>query len=96
MNNLITISSTLDSAQLNLQNFRMENEVMNMDFQSSQVFEQMIDLTGKKAELLLSDKYYQSLKKYILKNQDKIDDIIVPSALGINDPVTSTFVTKNC
>jgi uncharacterized protein involved in exopolysaccharide biosynthesis len=91
---LITITSTLDSAQMDLQNFRMENEVMNMDFQSSQVFEQMMELTDKKAELLLSDKYYQSLKEYILKNQDQIDDIIVPSALGINDPVTSSFVTS--
>jgi tyrosine-protein kinase Etk/Wzc len=88
---LITITDNLDSAELNLQNFRTENDLMNIDFQSTQAFEQMEILTQKKAELLLSDKYYQSLRDYI-QNKDDIDDIIVPSALGINDPFTNGII----
>ena len=34
---LISITLNLDSAEINLQNFRSENEVMNMDFQSTQL-----------------------------------------------------------
>jgi len=62
------ISDSLNSAQLALQKFRSANEVMDISFQSQQLFEYLNDLQKQKAELMVKANYYQNLKNYIIKN----------------------------
>ncbi|MCF8309302.1 MAG: hypothetical protein K9I68_09865, partial [Bacteroidales bacterium] len=89
------IKDSLSKSEKKLQKFRSKNEVMNLEHQSQQLFEQMKELQNKKAELMVKSQYYHHLKNYIKKNESvTMDDVIVPSALGIEDPVLAELVKK--
>lgn len=91
-NQLVVISDTLMVAETDLQNFQAANEVMDMSFQAQQVFEYIQDLQKQKAELEVKSRYYNNLKNYIKKNSEKIDQLVAPSAMGIEDPVLNALV----
>ncbi len=76
---LLGISDSLQMAEMNLQQFRTTNEVMNLDFQSQQVFTMMRDLEERKAELIVKNEYYLYLQNYLRNNEDNIDGLTVPS-----------------
>ena len=88
------ISDSLRVAELNLQKFRSSNEVMDMSFQSQQLFEYLNDLEKQKAELMVKSQYYKNLENYILKNKDNYDQLVAPSAMGIEDPVLNQLVAQ--
>ena len=91
-NQLGIISDTLKSAEMDLQNFQSSREVMDLDFQAQQVYELLADMQKQKAELIVKSKYYQNLKNYIQKNSESIDELVAPSAMGIEDPVLNALV----
>jgi uncharacterized protein involved in exopolysaccharide biosynthesis len=91
---LLGISDSLQMAEMNLQQFRTTNEVMNLDFQSQQVFTMMRDLEERKAELIVKNEYYLYLQNYLRNNEDNIDGLTVPSSMGIDDPVLTTLINE--
>jgi uncharacterized protein involved in exopolysaccharide biosynthesis len=88
------ISDSLNNAEQTLQDFRTDNKVMDLDFQATQVFEQLKDLESEKAMLTLKNKYYLTLKEYIEKNKGLEDVLIIPSSLGIDDPLLNELTTQ--
>ena len=86
------IADTLNYAEKSLQDFRTANEVMNIDFLANQIFEQMQELESQKAVLIVKNKYYNHIKNYITENKDDINNIIVPSSMGIEDPMLSQLI----
>ncbi|NQU35784.1 MAG: hypothetical protein HQ521_21355, partial [Bacteroidetes bacterium] len=91
-NQLGVIADTLTAAENDLQTFQSANEVMDMSFQTQQVFEYIQDLQKEKAVLEVKSRYYNNLKNYIQKNSEKIDQLVAPSAMGIEDPVLNALV----
>ncbi|MBU3926810.1 MAG: hypothetical protein KKB74_03315, partial [Bacteroidetes bacterium] len=91
-NQLNIISDSLNSAEINLQEFQSKNEVMDMSFQAQQVFRYIEDLQKQQAELEVKSRYYNNLRNYIVKNSENIDELVAPSAMGIEDPVLNTLV----
>ena len=89
---LTEISDTLRNAELDLQNFQSSREIMDMSFQSQQVFSNIGDLDKQKAELTVKSNYYHNLKNYITKNSNNLDNLVAPSAMGIEDPVLNQLV----
>ncbi len=89
---LAIISDTLIAAETDLQNFQSENEVMDMSFQAQQVFAYIEDLQKQKAEMVVKSKYYNNLENYIEKNSENINQLVAPSAMGIEDPVLNALV----
>jgi len=84
-NQLVIIADTLTAAETDLQNFQSTNEIMDLSFQAQQVFEYIQELQKQKAELEVKSRYYHNLKNYIKKNSEKIDQLVAPSAMGIED-----------
>lgn len=91
---LTNIKDSLNVAEINLQDYRKTNEVMNLDFQSQQAFEVMKDYDTQKAQLDLKNKYYNYLKDYIIKSRNNVDDVTMPSSMGIEDPVLVGLITQ--
>jgi capsular exopolysaccharide synthesis family protein len=87
------IADSLTITENNLQDFRTTNQIMDVDFQAQQVFEYMKNLENKKAVLLVKSKYYKNLKEYLLK-KNSVEDIVVPSSIGIEDPLLNTLVAE--
>jgi tyrosine-protein kinase Etk/Wzc len=90
---LDTISKSLNIAENDLQNFRSKNKVMDLSFQAQQVFEQVQKLENQKMELDMQKKYYEYLLSYIVENQD-IESILAPSAMGVQDPLLNQLILE--
>ena len=81
------ISDSLNFAEQSLQDFRVSKQVMDLDLQASQVFEQLKELEIEKAHLNLKSQYYKTLQKYVQQNQNLADVLIIPATMGIEDPL---------
>ena len=69
-NQLKEISDSLNRAEQNLQDFRSSKQIMNLDLQAAQVFEQLKDYENEKARLDIKALYYKTLQQYIFQNKD--------------------------
>lgn len=87
------ISTQLANAEGDLEKYRRENKILQLDDEASRVFDYMKDLDSEKAMLMLKNKYYNYLKDYMESEQDP-GSIIVPSAMGIEDPVTASLIAE--
>lgn len=92
-NELLGIADSLNVTEGDLQDFRSNNQIMDIDFQSQKIFEFMKELEQEKAVLVVKSKYYKNLKEY-LGAKNSVDDIVVPSSIGIEDPLLNTLVTE--
>ena len=90
---LVDITDSLTFAETRLQNFRINNEVMDLDFKANQVFENMQKFEEEKAQFIIKAKYYRNLQDYLSRNKDNIDDVIIPSSMGIEDPLLSQLIS---
>ncbi|HPI85861.1 MAG TPA: Wzz/FepE/Etk N-terminal domain-containing protein [Bacteroidales bacterium] len=91
---LMDISDSLNYAEMELQDYRSQNIVMDIDFQSQQAVDYMKTLETQKADLSIKNMYYKSLKKYVETNKDVQQGLIVPSAMGIEDPLTTSLIQE--
>ncbi|MDA3781282.1 MAG: polysaccharide biosynthesis tyrosine autokinase, partial [Bacteroidales bacterium] len=92
-NQLTDISTSLKESEHKLETYRSTEKVMNIDFQSQQVYNKLENLQNKKAELLLKLKYYKYLEQYLNENQN-YKDIIAPSAMGIEDQLLNKLLSE--
>jgi len=81
---LMGISDSLNLSERGLMNFRASKKVMNLDAQSQQVFDKMMQLQDEKAILGVKNSYLKNMKRYIEANQ-RLDEMIVPASMGIDN-----------
>ncbi len=88
------ISDSLKIFENQLQQFKKENRTSgNMDYEAQQAFSKITALAGQRAEIVGKEKYYEYLKKYMTESKN-LEQVILPSSFGINDPVISNLVGK--
>lgn len=81
------ISGIADSLGLTantLKNFRVRNNVMDIDFLSKNVYEQMRELEEERASLVVASKYYNYIERYFKEDKD-LNKLLAPSAMGVDD-----------
>jgi uncharacterized protein involved in exopolysaccharide biosynthesis len=89
---LIGIQDSLHKAELDIQSFQEGNDFMDLSTQSQATFANLKQIESRKAELELNIKYFQNLQDYIKRNIDDINKLVVPSAMGIQDPMLNHLV----
>jgi hypothetical protein len=67
---------------------------MDLDFQATQVFEQLKDYENEKARLDIKALYYKTLQQYILQNKDLENVLIIPTTMGIDDPLLTKLTSE--
>ena len=87
------VSDSLAVAEGELLSFQSRNRIFDIGSQSGQLLSEMSELDSKKQELETQNKYYNYLKTYILENRD-VGSILVPSSVGINDPLLSGLLSQ--
>jgi tyrosine-protein kinase Etk/Wzc len=87
------ISDSLSLVEDQLQNFRSANRIVNLSTTGENIVTQIVELEGKKAEEDLKAKYYAYLQNYVQANKG-YDDVVAPSALGIQDPLLNGLLSK--
>jgi capsular exopolysaccharide synthesis family protein len=92
-NELLEIRTQLTSAESDLETYRKDNKLLDLSEEAQRIFDHMKELDNEKAKLQLKNKYYVYLKDYLESHQDPAY-IIVPSAMGIEDPVTGDLLAQ--
>ena len=85
---LSNIEDSLKYTERNLQNFRSSHQVMDMSSKANRIFDLTRDLENQKAELQARAKYYEYINDYLANNRD-ISDLMIPSAMGVNNEMLS-------
>ncbi|MDO5342816.1 MAG: polysaccharide biosynthesis tyrosine autokinase, partial [Bacteroidia bacterium] len=93
-NQLGGIQDSLNKAEADIQIFQQGNDFMNLDAQANELFNYLKAQEKRRAELDLNLKYYYNIKKYLQDNIDDPEQLIAPSAVGIQDPILNTTVNK--
>ena len=75
------------------QDFRRNNEVVNLSFQAEQLFSQVRDLENSRAELKLQKDYFAYLKEYLNRNMEP-GDLVAPAVMGVTDPLLNSIVME--
>lgn len=92
----LQLSGVIDSLQLantTFTNFRSRNQIIDLSQEGSLVVERLEQLETERTMANLRFDYYQNLLNY-LDNAEKMEQMVVPSVVGITDPVLNTTVTK--
>ncbi|MBN1186866.1 MAG: polysaccharide biosynthesis tyrosine autokinase [Bacteroidales bacterium] len=87
------ISDSLSQTENNLQSFRSSNQLLDVTEQTTGISVQYRDLQNQMAELVTRKRYYDYVADY-LTNEENFSDMIVPSSLGIQDPLLSTLMSE--
>ena len=88
------ITDSLNLAEQNLQDFRSSKQIMNLDLQANQVFEQLKGFENEKAQLDMKAQYYKTLQQYIFDNKDLENVLIIPATMGIDDPLLTQLTSE--
>ena len=89
---LAGIQESLGSAESELKDFRKQNDLMNLDMQASQIYNNLQVLEREKADMTVNVKIYKRLQDYIKVQIDDPENLAAPSTMGINDPLLNQLV----
>lgn len=87
------VSDSLSSAERILEEFRSNNEVMDVSMQGQMIIQQSQDLEIQKAALMARLDYYKYLSNYI-ENNSNVSDLMAPSSSGVDDPVLQQLISE--
>ncbi len=82
---LLEITDSLSQNENNLKTFRQTYNLIDLSKEGTTLYERLTDVQKQKSELLIKKNYLEYLKKYLTQNND-LNQIVIPSSLGINDP----------
>jgi tyrosine-protein kinase Etk/Wzc len=85
---LTNIADSLNFTEKSLRNFRSSHQVMDMSSKANRIFDLTRDLENQKAELQARAKYYEYINDYLTNNRE-ISDLMIPSAMGVNNEMLS-------
>ncbi|MBR6083360.1 MAG: polysaccharide biosynthesis tyrosine autokinase, partial [Salinivirgaceae bacterium] len=90
---IASVVDSLDVTSDKLQDFRAKNMIVNITQEGQQLYSQYEKLNTQKAELLVEQKYYDYITKY-LEDKQNTQSVIVPTAVGIRDQLLINFIMR--
>jgi tyrosine-protein kinase Etk/Wzc len=86
------VSDSLSFFETNLENFRSGNRTYNIVQESSTVYQEMTRLDSELSKERFNKDYFENLKSYLAR--ENYDQIIAPSALGIEDSNLNSLINS--
>lgn len=87
------ISDSLQQVEGNLQRFKGENILTDLSSETNRVYTQMESVELERTEIIYRKNYYDYLTKYVSQDGN-LDQVIMPSSVGLQDPVLSRFIEE--
>lgn len=92
-NQLAAIVDSLRLAESNLQNFRLNNRIVDLSKEGISLLEKLEETQARKSILDIRMKYYEYLLSYIEDKKD-FQNVITPSVIGIQDMLLNKLVQQ--
>lgn len=87
------VSDTLKQVEGSLETFRARNNILDITSTATNLTANLDKVEAEKAALEVKLKYYTFLSN-ALKDEGKVSDIVVPSALGLDDPLLNNLLLE--
>jgi capsular exopolysaccharide synthesis family protein len=87
------VSDTLKQVEGSLELFRSKNNILDINSTATNLRSNLDKIEEEKADLEVKLKYYNFLAN-ALKDEAKISEIVVPSALGLDDPLLNNLLLE--
>jgi capsular exopolysaccharide synthesis family protein len=91
---LVDIKDSLRLVEYQLERFGNSGRVKDMSAEAQRMFTKVEAFELQRAELLIRQNYYEYLTEYLSKSEKNLDQVILPSSMGIIDPVLSSLLSK--
>lgn len=88
---LYGITDSLRKAELQLQNFRSKNMIIDISQEGSALYDRVQSYQTEKNLIAIRDKYLDYLYEYVIGKKE-IKDIISPTIIGISDPTLNKLI----
>ena len=92
-NQLTGVSDTLKQVEGSLELFRSKNNILDINSTATNLTQNLDKVEEEKATLEVKLKYYKFLAN-ALKDDDKVSEIVAPSALGLDDPLLNNLLLE--
>jgi len=86
------VSDSLKQFENQLQSFRSDNKIYNLDAESSSVFDQLTEVESELRKEEFKRTYYKNLGGYL--NREQYNDLVAPSGIGIDDPILNSLISN--
>lgn len=90
---LASISDSLRNVEQQLEIFKDKNVVTDLTGEALRLYQKIEALEAQKATFLINRNYYDYLEGY-LKNGQNLEQIVLPSSVGITDPILTGLISK--
>ncbi|HZW39134.1 MAG TPA: polysaccharide biosynthesis tyrosine autokinase [Ignavibacteriaceae bacterium] len=90
---LVKISNSLKNAEVNLSNYRRNNQVVDLGNEANVIYQKLEEIENEKYLAKLRIDYYKNMKSYI-GDANKMKQMINPSIIGITDVGITTMLPK--
>ena len=87
------IDTSLQQAELKLQNFRLANKLVDVSTEGSMAYDRVQNYMNQKGMLELQKRYYDYLLKYI-RDKNNLNQVVSPATMDISDPLLGNLITQ--
>lgn len=87
------IQGSLSAAENRFTNYRKNNQAMNLGQEAQMVYSKLEEIENERYLTELQINYYNELKEY-LNDSKKIEEMVNPSIIGIDDPSLNSMLTR--
>lgn len=91
---LAGISDSLNRVELQVERFKDRNVVTDLSRETLRLYDKLEDMEMEKSKLDVQRNYYEYVRDYIQKGRNNLDQVILPSSIGINDGVLTSLISK--
>lgn len=87
------ITDSLRHVERQLERFKDKNVMTDLSSEAQRLYIKLEAIEAQRAELIIRNNYYKYLSEY-LKQSQNLDQIILPSSVGISDPIMSSLIQR--
>jgi len=91
---LLSIKDSLRTVEFQLERLGNSGRVKDMSVEAQRLFAKVEVFELQRSELMIRKNYYDYLDDYLDKDESNLDQIILPSSVGLTDPVIASLITR--
>lgn len=93
-NQLAEIKDSLRTVEYQLERFGNSSRIKDMSAEAQRLYAKIEGFDIQRAELMIRQNYFQYLKDYMRQGGDNLDQVILPTSMGISDPILTSLLSS--
>jgi capsular exopolysaccharide synthesis family protein len=86
------LEDSLQQKERELQNFKVENKLLDVSAEFSNILGKMNSLDESNAEIDYQLEYFEQIRSYMVQKSKDFSDVIAPSVIGVPDPLLNGLI----